>query len=563
MEGTHPMRTNKEPGRCRWLRAVIELAMLLTGTLTAGVVSAQDFLNTGPEVVVQTTFGPIAGVQDERVQVFHGIPYAAPPTGERRFRQALPPTKWLKPRPARLRTPACPQVFDLDDPAEDGDQVMSEDCLTLNIWTPRADSKARPVMVFIHGGALEEGSAADSWLDGAALANAGDLVVVTVQYRLGALGFLELADIGGADFADSGNLGILDQILALRWVQQNVARFGGDPGNVTIFGESAGGASIHGLMAIPAARDLFHKVIIESGDPGQFLAQDRATNIAREFMTLAHVTTVSALQKLSMEDMLRAQSRLFDQGYGLATFAMVKDGRTFKTTPVQTVAADSRLSKPMIIGTNSEEMRYWIALDASPIDEQPQSVLGERLVRVFGSDAAGIIDAYKQHGSTYAEAVCTLLGDAVFRMPSIRLAEINSTRQPTFMYLFTYRSLTRGPTGLEYGAMHGLELAFVFHIDSSAGYTYVGPKGSWSHLSDQMVEAWTRFARTGDPNGPALPSWPRYDVERRATMEFGQHSDLILDPYGGERRAWDRISSDRFEDGEAARLADPPSTHAP
>jgi para-nitrobenzyl esterase len=554
---------NRQPGQCARQRYARWVALPLAGTLIAGVAAAQDFLNEGPGVVVQTTYGPVAGVQNERVQVFRGIPYAAPPIGDRRFRQAVPPINWVHPRPARMRTPACPQVLNLDDPAEDGDSIMSEDCLTLNVWTPRSDSKARPVMVFIHGGALVEGSAADSWYDGTVLANTGDVVVVSLQYRLGAFGFLELGDIGGPAFLDSGNLGILDQIEALRWVQRNIARFGGDPGNVTLFGESAGGASIHGLLAVEAARDLFHKVIIQSGDPGQFVTKQRATDIARDFMALAHVTTVSALQKFGMERMVRTQAQLFDKEYGIATFSMVKDGRTFAATPIQTVTADARLSKPMIIGTNSEEMRYWTALDGSPIDQQPEPVLHDRLMRIFGAGAAGIIDAYKQDNSTYSEAITTLLGDAVFRMPSIRLAEVNSTRQPTFMYLFTYRSLTKGPTGLEYGSMHGLELAFVFHVDSSMGFTYVGPKGSWTHLTDQMVEAWTRFARTGDPNGPTLPSWPRYDVQRRATMEFGQRSDLVLDPYGAERRAWDQVTSDRFEDGEAARLADPPSTPSP
>jgi para-nitrobenzyl esterase len=546
---------------CGWLAT--RLPLLAALTFASGLAGAQDFLDTGPDVVVQTTHGPVVGVQHERVEVFRGIPYAKAPIGELRFRQSVPPAKWARPRAARVRAPACPQLLDLDDPAEDGDSNISEDCLTVNIWTPRADSKSRPVMVFIHGGSLEEGSAADTWYDGSVLADRGDVVVVSLQYRLGAFGFLELGDIGGAPFADSGNLGILDQIVVLQWVHQNITRFGGDPGNVTVFGESAGGASIHGLLAIPAARDLFHKAIIESGDPGQFLPKTRATEIAREFMSLAHVTTASALQRLSMEEILRSQSQLFARGYGSATFAMVEDGRTLDRTPIQALAADPSLSKPLLIGTNSEEMRYWIALDYSPIDEQPETILRERLRRVFGTEAMGLVDAYKRDSAGYQEAVTKLLGDAVFRMPSIRLAEINSSRQPTFMYLFTYRSLTKGPTGLEYGAMHGLELAFVFHVDSSMGYTYVGPKGSWTHLSDQMVKAWTHFARTGDPNNPQLPPWPRYDSDGRATMEFGQHSDVTLDPYGAERRAWDAIPSERFEDGEVVRLADLPSAQNP
>jgi para-nitrobenzyl esterase len=237
---------------------------------------------------------------------------------------------------------------------------------------------------------------------------------------------------------------------------------------------------------------------------------------------------------------------------------MVEDGRTFDRTPIEAVTANPSLSKPLLIGTNTEEMRYWLAMDASPIDQQPDSILHSRLLRTFGPGAENLLKVYVNDSNSRSEAVTQLLGDIVFRMPSVRLAELNNDRQPTFVYLFTYRSLTKGPTGLEYGSMHGLEIPFVFHEDSSLGYSYVGPKGSWTHLSDQMVDAWTRFARTGDPNGSGLPVWPRYGTEH-ATMEFGSHSDVVLDPYGAERKAWHDISSQKFEQAEAARFADPPA----
>ena len=532
--------------------------LLIVSLIFASQLAAQDFLNAGPDVVVSTGYGPVVGFQEERVQIFRGIPYAAAPIRNLRFRRAIPPKSWARPRPARIRSAACPQVLDLDDSAEDGDSNMSEDCLTVNVWTPRADALRRPVMVFIHGGALEEGSAADSWYDGAVLADRGDVVVVTVQYRLGALGFLELGELGGPAFAESGNMGVLDQIEALRWVQKNIGRFGGDSNNVTLFGESAGGVSIRALLALPEARDLFHKVIIESGT-GAFIKKARATQIARTFMELAKVRTVAELDRISMEDVMRAQSKLFAQGYGSMPFGIVDDGVVFNRTPIQLISDDPRLSKPMLIGTNSEEMRYWSAMDAGDIDTQAEEPLRQRLINMYGPDARDLIPVYRSDSNAYQEAISTLLGDAIFRIPSIRLAEINAKRAPTYMYLFTYRSQTKGPTGVEYGAMHGLEVAFVFHVDSAQAYTYVGPKGSWAHLSDQMVQAWTRFARSGDPNGPLLPFWPRYDTDQRATMEFGHRTDVVLDPYGAERKAWSAVPSGLLDSADVGSLADPPS----
>lgn len=438
--------------------------------------------------------------------------------------------------------------------AEDGDTVMSEDCLTVNVWTPAVDAGHRPVMVFIHGGAFEEGSAANSWYDGAFLAERGDVVVVSLQYRLGVFGFLELGELGGSAYASSGNNGILDQIAALKWVQQNAAAFGGDPGNVTLFGESAGGASIHGLLASPLAKSLFHKAIIESGDPAQFQTLTQARQSSREFQNLAHAHTVAELQRLSPEALLRAQLKLFDKGYDSTGFVMVDDDIVFRGTPIDAFSRNPEAGVPLLIGTNAEESRYTIAMDAIPIDKLPEEVLRKRLAAQFGAPGSQLLDVYKKYGQSYEEAVATLLADSIFRIPSIRLAEINSARQPTYMYLFTYRSPTRGPTGLKFGAMHGLEVAFVFHVDTPLGYIYVGPKGSWRVLSEQMVAAWTHFAHTGDPNNDLLPTWPKYDGDARATMALGLHSDVMLDPYGLERRAWDGIPSNSLENTAVMRL---------
>jgi para-nitrobenzyl esterase len=531
---------------------------MLSGTLSYHQALAQDFLLQGPAVVVQTTIGPVAGRKQESIVVFRGIPYAAAPVGPLRFRPPAAPKPWKTVRPAWIRTAACPQIRNKIDVMEDGEDLMDEDCLTVNVWTPGTDSAHRPVMVFVHGGGFVEGSAADTGYDGATLAARGDVVVVSIQYRLGIFGFLELGELGGGDYAQSGNIGILDQIAALRWVQGNASAFGGDATNVTVFGESAGGASIYGLLATPKAQGLFHKAIIQSGDPAQFQALDRALKITHEVQEAAHVRSVTDLQRMTMEELLRVQAKLFEKDVTeLATFGMVNDGVVFAETPIEAVEHDPDRSLPLLIGTNAEEMRYSVAMEGSPIDRQPENRLRQYLQSLFGAPGTSLIDVYKRYSQTSEAAITTLIGDAIFRMPALRLAEVNAARKPTYVYLFTYRSPARGPTGLEYGAMHGLDTAPVFHQDTPIGYAYVGPKGTWSVLSEQMMAAWTSFARSGNPNNNLLPPWPPYDLNQRATMMLGIHSDVMLDPYRREREAWSNIPTRALQNADVMALWEP------
>ena len=255
-------------------------------------------------VEVATKYGPVLGAQEDGLQVFRSIPYAAPPVGSLRFLPPRPPESWSEPRLALQPGPAAPQYI-YYDPTENSQDVVAEDCLTLNIWTPAADHPPRPVMVWIHGGANIEGSARNTWYDGTGLATRGNVVVVTIQYRLGVLGFLELTDVGGTRFAGSGNAGLLDQIAALEWVRDNIAAFGGDPGNVTVFGESAGGGDIYYLLGAPKAQGLFHKAIIESGTCSPRLAsRASATKSTRAFMKQIGARTVRHLQAMSWINLL-------------------------------------------------------------------------------------------------------------------------------------------------------------------------------------------------------------------------------------------------------------------
>ncbi len=277
-------------------------------------------------VTVQTRYGAVRGDTEGDVLVFRGVRYAAPPIGALRFRPAVPPQAWTAVAPALDFAPACPQLVDAD-PTENNNSVMAEDCLAVNVWTPKVDAHKRPVMVFIHGGAFIDGSARNTWYDGTTLAQRGDVVVVTLQYRLGALGFLDLSEIAGKAYAESGNLGVLDQIAALRWVRDNIASFGGDPHNVTIFGESVGATSVGILLVTPAARGLFQKAILESKSAvrvGNYVP--RARELARAFMKIAGASDVEQLRAMSMQQILSAQDKFFSTVFGDSSFGPTWDG---------------------------------------------------------------------------------------------------------------------------------------------------------------------------------------------------------------------------------------------
>ena len=527
----------------RWLPCFV-LIGISTLFVPPSPLTAQDFMNDGPPIAVKTTYGPVEGQKIKDIEVFRGIPFAAPPVGPLRFRPPVAPTTWSQPLSAKVRTPACAQVL-YYDPTENSNDVMSESCLTLNVWTPAADSKARPVMVFIHGGALVGGSARNTWYDGTTLAKRGDVVVVTIQYRLGVLGFLELAKFGVADFAESGNVGYLDQVAALQWVQQNIRNFGGDSKNVTIFGESAGGASVYAHMGNPRSAGLFQKSIIQSGVPGEFCTMEDATAAAKKLLNAAGVTTAQQLQELSMEQMMRLEDIA-----GEGTGCFVYDNAVFKKLPLDVIAAGEAPSVPLMIGSNLDEIRYWTAMDADPIVvHKTNDELVKELTPLTGAGSTHLVETYLKDYPTYYDALVTLAGDISFRIPSIRLAEVNSKRQPTFMYMLMYRSKTRGQTGLEYGSAHSMDLPFVFGVEYPDVLVVTGPKKEWGTLMEEMTSAWTNFARSGDPNGHDVPSWPRYDEQKRSTMEFrASQSKAVNDPYSAERQAWSGVSSNQILD---------------
>lgn len=492
--------------------------------------------------VVRTEYGSVKGEREGSVLVFRGIRFAEAPVGLLRFHPPSPPRPWTEVRPALDFAPACPQLVSAD-PTENNNSVMAEDCLAVNLWTPGMDGKKRPVMVFIHGGAFVEGSARNTWYDGAELAGHGDVVVVTLQYRLGALGFLELSEIAGQEYAQSGNLGILDQIAALRWVQRNVAAFGGDPKNVTIFGESVGATSVDILMAAPAARGLFHKAILESNSAVR-AGHDmrRATELARAYMKIAGANRVEDLQKLSMIQIRNAQERLFETIFGDSSFGPTWDGVVIPEPAMKMILAGQGAAIPVLLGTNLDEIRFWSTIENLPLETKPETLLEQQLAVIVGTKAKDVINTYRNAESSYADAVVHLETDLLFRMASIRMAEAISALQPTYMYLFTYRSTS--PV-TRYDSAHSMELPFVFGlVNQLDAIAFIGRDPHRESLMKQMQEAWISFAHKGNPNHSGLPKWPKYDVKSRTTMELGITCQVANDPQSAQRAAWDGIPFD-------------------
>lgn len=276
-----------------------------------------------------------------------------------------------------------------------------------------------------------------------------------------ALGFLEFSETGGPDYAENGNLGLLDQIAALEWVQQNIGAFGGDPNNVTLFGQSAGSGSEGFLMAAPAARGLYHKAIMESGTPGHVSSKARAIEVSRAYLKAAGVSSMEGLLKLSMVQMREAQRRLFETHPEDFSFRPVIDGIVLSEVPMKVIAAGHASSVPILLGTNLDEIRLWITVFDMPIDQKPPSLLERQIEGMVGPRAREVVETYRLADENYADSVIHLLTDIQVRMPSIRLAEVNSPRQPTYMYLFTYHSTS---TNKKFGSAHGMEILFVFGV---------------------------------------------------------------------------------------------------
>lgn len=501
------------------------------------------------EPIVETTHGPVRGTRTGPVLRFAGIPYAAPPTGPRRFAAPEPPEPWTDPRDATRFGPRAPQNPSplenmLGRPADL--PPVDEDCLNLNVWTPAADDARRPTMVWIHGGAFTTGAGSNPTYDGTALAARGDVVVVTVNYRLGVLGFLHTAELGGPP--DSGAAGIADQIAALRWVRDNITAFGGDPDNVTIFGESAGGMSVGALLASPGARGLFRRAIPQSGAAHHTVDVDRAAAVAAKVAAELGVTTIDELRAVPVERLLEVQGQLLLAAAGAAPtladtapsmlFQPVHGTSVIPTRAIDAVRAGSAAGVDLLVGTTLEEMKLF---DLMAPRELTRADLLERLGRFF-DDPAAAAAAYEADwpGADPTGLWSAVRTDLVFRIPAVRLAEAAHERGSTVhAYRFSFRSRAFGG---RLGACHAIELPFVFGgVESPVGRAFLGDGPPPVDLQHAVMDAWVAFARTGDPAHPGLGDWPAWDPVRRATMDLAEPPAVLQDPGAATRALWDGL----------------------
>ncbi|MFN8633157.1 MAG: carboxylesterase/lipase family protein [Chloroflexota bacterium] len=499
-----------------------------------------------------TSFGALRGVAEDGLAIFRGVPYARSPLGQLRFAPPQPPDGWIGVREATAFGPKAIQAASALSEGLNVQTPSSEDCLTLNVWTPALDDARRPVMVYLHGGAFVTGSGSMPMYHGAALARRGDVVVVNLNYRLGLFGYLRGIDVCGDALPSTGNEGLLDQIAALRWVKQEIAAFGGDPDNVTVFGQSAGARSIAMMLAMPSPRELFQKAILQSG-PALALPSARANRVMEAILADLALEPHEAgrLRELPADQLLDVQLRVTPRAAGVA-YGPTCDGVTVPSDPESVVAAGNAAGIPLMVGTTRDEYKFFRRLDPD-VDTLTDDALLARLASPqigvqAGDDArvdpAEAVALYRQTRAARGESTAAselwfaIMTDRRFRVPGMRLAELHAAHTPdTYTYLFTWQSPGWGG---KLGAGHVVDVPFVLGTLDARDAQDLVPAGSdVGQLPAQMQDAWIAFARTGSPRTPALTGWAPYSAACRATMILGPTCHPEDAPFDAERQLWD------------------------
>lgn len=508
--------------------------------------------------IVSTAEGKLEGAHENGVYVFRGVPYAAPPVGNLRWRPPQPVEPWEGVRPALTFGPVSYQPYGA--PSESISSVIivpgqhSEDCLYLNVWTPALDDAKRPVLFWIHSGGLEYGAGSQPNYDGTSLATNRDVVVVTINMRLGALGFLRLNEVTSGQIPSTGNEGRMDEIAALTWVQQNIASFGGDPDNVTIFGQSAGSIEVGCLLAAVPAKGLFQRAVLHSTATHTANDVDHAVSMATMFLQTAGVDPkdADAIRSLGPRELVKASTALIprmaaeDPKLGKMHFNPVIDGEFLLQRPYDAIREGAADDISIMVGSTLDEVRLGLGTEP-PLELDYQTVVA--MCRPFLDDEAPrMIEAYtklrRQLGlpASPTDVYLAIETDRVLRFPSIKLCEaLNERGHPGRHFIVTYESPAFGG---RLGSPHAIELGFLFGTHNDPRVAPFGGTGpAAEEFSTRMQDAWTSFARTGDPSCESIGDWPTYG-NGRETMMIGEKWEVERAPYEDERLLWEEFPGD-------------------
>lgn len=535
-------------------RRVVGVGLGLTAGLASGaLVPLRAFGAADP--IAETTAGKVRGVVSEGVNVFKGIPYGASTGGANRFMPPKAPAAWRGVRDALAYGLSTPQSNPLVERApaassaligELSDKPEGEDCLVLNVWTRGLrDNAKRPVMFWIHGGGFQSGSGSSQGYDGTNLCQRGDVVVVTINHRLNVMGFTYWGDLGGEQFAETGNVGMLDIVHALKWVRDNIENFGGDPNRVMIFGESGGGRKVGTLLAMPSAKGLFHRAVIESGPSIKVVTREDATFAAQAVLDELQIPKQDfrKLQLVPLDKLMPAYfaaSRKHRFNHATTGFAPVVDGRVLPSHLFHPTASAVMPDVPVIVGTNRTELTLQLAGDTAAFNLD-EAGLQARAREMFGDQAPGLVEVYRKSvpSASPSELFFLMASDRAYCAPMMKIAERRAAlgKAPTYFYYFAWETPVQGG---RLKSAHALEIAFVFdNTELSSRFTGGGPRAA--ALADKMSDAWIAFASTGNPNTPKLPTWTPYDATQRATMVFNDKSEVVSDPTKERRIAMQAV----------------------
>jgi para-nitrobenzyl esterase len=522
-----------------------QTSLLAIAPATAVLARGQSSQNS---VVADTAFGKIRGEEIQGIKIFKGVPYGATTAGQNRFMPPVDPTPWAAVRDTLHYGPSAPQrnpeaagavsplaVASANLPPE------SEDCLVLNVWTPALkDGRKRPVLFWCHGGGFVSGSGSSPGTDGANLARRGDVVVVTINHRLNVLGFTYLAEFGGPDFASSGDVGMLDIVHALRWVRNNIEQFGGDPNTVMIFGQSGGGRKVGTLLAMPSAKGLFHRAVIESGPTIKLVEIGQATNVAAMLLAKLNLTTsqVRELQKVPVERIMAAYFSVV-KGMGnrdqmTEGFSPTVDGKAIPHHPFHPAASPISADVPLMLGSTRTEMTLQSDEAAFSLDE---AGMRARVKSLAGDHGETLIETYRKLNprATPSELFFLIASDYRYGAPIMKIAERRAAlgKGPVHLYYFTWETPVQGG---RLKSPHTIEIPFAFdNVQISKQIT--GGGADAMALADKVSDTWIAFARTGDPNTSKLPNWPAFNATERPTMVINNQSKVVSDPIREQRLA--------------------------